>query len=186
MLTDDQKARLGAKYDVQLRGAKAVQEKRRVEVEKIKNTARSEIQLPIGYEFKIAGIMLYWAEGNKTERVGITNSDAELVKFMMRWFREVCHVPEKKFKAYLHIHSGQDEQNMKQFWSSVTGIPLYQFGKSHIKKEGTGHKKNILYNGTIKINICDKNLLYKILGWIESFYTLQPRVLSSTGRASDS
>lgn len=28
-------------------------------------------------------------------------------------------------------------------------------------------KKNILYKGTIKIRVCDGNLLHKILGWIE-------------------
>lgn len=177
-LTPEQKARLGAKYDIQLRGAKAVQVKRRAEVEQIKILAKTELRPLTNYEFKIAGIMLYWAEGNKTERAGITNSDSELIRFMMRWFREVCQVPEDKFKVHLHIHSGQDEDQIKQFWSEVTGIPLAQFGKSHIKKEGTGHKKNILYNGTIKIDIYNKNLLYRILGWVESFY--------SGGRAASS
>jgi hypothetical protein len=49
----------------------------------------------------------------------------------------------------------------------VTGIPIAQFGRSHIKREGSGHRKNVLYKGTVKINIFDKNLLHKILGWIE-------------------
>ena len=48
----------------------------------------------------------------------------------------------------------------------MISIPIPQFGKSYIKREGTGHRKNILYNGTIKIEVCDKNLLHKILGWI--------------------
>ena len=113
--------------------------------------------------------MLYWGEGNKTRDVGISNSEPGLIKYMMRWFREVCHVPESQFRVQLHFHSGQDEAQMKQFWAGITGISISQFGKSFIKSEGTGHRKNVLYNGTIKITICDVRLLRKILGWIEYF-----------------
>ena len=58
---------------------------------------------------------------------------------------------------------------MKMFWSEVTGIDLSRFGKSYVKKEGTGHRKNILYQGTIQVVIGNKNLLYKIHGWIKGF-----------------
>ena len=46
---------------------------------------------------------------------------------------------------------------------------IYVGQKTHVKKEGTGHRKNILYNGTLRIIICDVRLLRKILGWIEYF-----------------
>ena len=167
-LTHKQKARLGALYDMQCQGAKANKIKRTKEIEEIKAIARSEI-LPISeHEFKIAGLMLYWAEGNKTEKVGVSNSDIKLVQFMMKWFRQICKVPESKFRAYLNLHSGQDENRIKQYWSKITGLPLSQFGKSYIKKEGTGHRKNILYNGTIRISICNSNLLHRILAWVEN------------------
>ena len=107
---------------------------------------------------------------------------------MMRWFREFCEVPQEKFKARLHIHSGQDEQSMKSFWSETTGIPLAQFGKSYVKKEGSGHRKNILYHGTIQVVICNKNLLHKIYGWIDGFVERLPfaGLCSSIGRAAPS
>lgn len=166
-LTKEQKDRLGRRYDTSLKGAKVVQSRRKEEVEKIVRKARDEIRSLTLEELKNLGIMLYWAEGNKTLFAGITNSDADMIRIMMFWFRNVCGVPENKFKTHLHIHSGQDEERMKKYWSSITGIPFNRFGKSYIKKEGSGYRKNVLYNGTIKINICDKNLLYKILGWIE-------------------
>lgn len=166
-LTLEQKLRLGKKYDTSLKGAKAVQGKRRLEVNNIISKAREEVGSLKPEELKLMGAVLYWAEGNKSHFAGITNSDPGIIKVMMRWFREICKVPESKFKAQLHIHSGQDENMMKRFWSSETGIPLSQFCKSFVKKEGTGHRKNTLYNGTLKINIYDKDLLYKILGWIE-------------------
>ena len=56
--------------------------------------------------FKV-GLALYWAEGdkNRLERVKFTNSDHRLIALMMRWFREICRVPENKFRIALHIHN---------------------------------------------------------------------------------
>ena len=172
-LTLEQKECLKAKrasYHGQLRGAKIQQARRIAETERIKTLAKSELKPLTDYEIKIAGIMLYWGEGDKAHhKVVISNSNPELIKFMMRWFRKVCYVPESKFRAQVHIHSGQNELEIKEFWSEITGIPLSKFQKTHVKKEGTGHRKNILYNGTLRVIICDVRLLRKILGWIEYF-----------------
>ncbi len=172
-LTSEQLDRLDKLYRERYRnwllGPKSTQRRRATEIEAIKAKARIEVAELQKNALWLTGLMLYWAEGNKTKVVGVSNSDARLVAFVMKWFRECCGIPEKKFKAYLHLHSGQDEMSMKTFWSHVTGLPLSQFGKSYVKKEGTGHRKNILYHGTIRISICDTNLLWKIRSWIESY-----------------
>lgn len=171
-LTEKQKERLDklfkdGSYKGRLLGSKTTQVRRAEEIRKIKEKARLEITSLTNDEFKLAGLMLYWAEGNKKRSVGVTNSDPELIRFMMKWFRDICNVSDERFKIYLNIHSGQDDYQIKKFWSDVINLPVSQFGKSYVKREGTGHRKNILYNGTIKIQVCNKNLLYKILGWIE-------------------
>ncbi len=189
-LTSKQKDRLDqllrdGSYRGRLLGSKTTQLRRAKEIKDIKEKAGLEISPFTKNEFKLAGLMLYWAEGNKSQSAGISNSDPELIRFMMRWFRDICGVPDNKFKIYLNIHSGQDDDKIKKFWSDIINLPVSQFGKSYIKKEGTGHRKNILYNGTIKIQICDSNLLYKILGWIEGV-AKKTRATSSIGRAGDS
>ena len=156
-------------YRGRLLGPKATQRRRAEEVEAIRARARAEVVELQNDRLWLAGVMLYWAEGDKKDHVGLSNSDPQLVRLMMKWFREICHVPETKFRAYLHLHSGQNDQPMKSFWSNVTGLPVSQFGKSYVKKEGTGHRKNVLYDGTIKINICNRNLLHTIHGWIEGY-----------------
>lgn len=156
-------------YRGRLLGPKATQRRRAAEVETIRAKACAEaVQLQRDARW-LAGLMLYWAEGNKGHHVGVSNSDARLIAFMMKWFREHCRVPEDRFRAYLHLHSGQEEQAMKAFWANVTSLPIAQFGKSYVKQEGTGHRKNILYHGTMKISICDMNLLWKIRGWIRGY-----------------
>ena len=156
-------------YRGRLIGPKRTQQRRAEEVAAIKAKARAEVPRFTQKELWLAGLMFYWAEGDKKGDVVFCNSDPHAVRFMMRWFRGICRVPNDKFKFYLNIHSGQGDEAIKRFWSEVTGCPVVQFGKSYVKKEGTGHRKNVLYNGTIKVTICNRNLLHTILGWIEGF-----------------
>ena len=157
-------------YRHRLLGAKTTQRRRAEEVAAIRAEARIAVSDLARNVTWVAGLMLYWAEGSKAgKNVAFCNSDPLMVRFMMGWFREQCRVPEGKFKAYLNIHSGQDDIAIKTFWSGVTGLPLDRFGKSYVKQEGTGHRKNILYHGTIRITISNCNLLHTICGWIEGF-----------------
>ena len=160
---------LGKRYDTQLRGAKANQAKRQKEVEAIQKTARKEIKKPNREMLKIAGVMLYWAEGNKTNHLGLTNSNPAIIIFMVNWFEEFLNVKPSQLKAYLHLHSGQNEKKVKRYWSKLTGVPENRFGKTYIKPEGTGHRKNKLYNGTIRISVYNKDLFYKVLTWIDEY-----------------
>ena len=134
--------------------------------------ARLEASLLLKDRFWIAGLMLYWAEGHKSKKVGVSNSDPNIIEFMMEWLRRYCNADNSRFKPFLNLHSGQNENEIKEFWSRIIKLPKEQFGKSYIKKEGTGHRKNILYQGTLRIDVCNSNLLYKILGWIDGVIEL--------------
>ena len=156
-------------YRGRLLGPKATQRRRAEEVAAIKIHAREEALHLRHHELWLAGLMLYWAEGSKTNTVAVSNSDPALLQLVMRWFREACRVDEDKFRIQLHLHSGQDEAMLKTFWSETLGIPLRQFTKSYVKSEGTGHRKKLLYQGTVQVRISDGNLLHRIRGWIEGF-----------------
>lgn len=159
----------GGRYANRLKGAKANYFKRQKEIVKIQEKAEKEIRSLSAYEFKIAGAALYWGEGNKSQGLAFSNSDPELVKFMMKWFREICQVPNKKIKACLYLHTGQNEEKIKKYWSRVTNIPLSQFNKTIFKQEGSASRKysHSQYKGTIKAQILDEDLKHRILSWIE-------------------
>jgi hypothetical protein len=154
-------------YRGRLLGSKTTQHRRAEEVKHIKAAARVEVSQLMQHELWLAGLMLYWAEGDKTQKVGVANSDAQLVSLMMKWFRIYCGIAQERFRAHLHLHSGQNEQVIKRYWAGVTGLTLRQFGKSVVKSEGTGYRKNMLYRGTIKVQVADRNLLHRIHGWLE-------------------
>lgn len=134
--------------------------------------AKNTIQNMDTYQLKIFGTSMYWAEGSKTNRslVRISNSDPDIIKIMMKYFRNTCKVKESKFRLYIHTHSKHNILEAEKFWSEVTKIPKKQFFKTHVAKSSASKniRKTLPY-GTCEIYVCDTELFLKITGWIEGF-----------------
>lgn len=170
VLTEKQKQRL---Y-VTLRRQNAYKAAKRQQQKKIKRTKkiiyqakREAVELSKNPLF-LMGLMLYWAEGDKSERteqVKFSNSDPEMIKIIMKWFRIYCQVPEEKFRITLHIHTLHCRKNLERYWSNITKIPLKQFYKTYVKPTSLKQRRNILYNGTCAVQICSKDLFRRIKGW---------------------
>jgi hypothetical protein len=168
-LTSQQRDRLltGIKKS-QYASAQAKKQRRLNLIEQIVRESKKEAYLFIENSLFLSGLMLYWAEGDKSEKregVKFSNSDPEMIKLIMRWFRENCKVPEEKFRIGLHIHTLHCRRDIEEYWSKITGIPLSQFYKTQVKKTSLGQRKNKLYNGTCSVAIGNKNLFRKIKGW---------------------
>ena len=122
-------------------------------------------------ELRVAGTMLYWAEGAKigSNNIKFVNSDPDMIKLFLRFLRDICGIHEERLKPLLHLYHDQDRHKLEKFWSGVAKIPLTRFNKSHIHqgKIGTYRKKSPY--GTIALNYSDKKLLGKILSWIEEY-----------------
>lgn len=170
-LTEEQKKRLYTKsVAILARGAQSQKERRKREINKILEEAKKEIQNPVSLEaYRILGAALYWAEGSKTSGLKITNSDPHLILFMVRWFEKIFKISPKNLKVWLNIYPQQNDLEMKQFWSQLTGIPIERFGKSFVKPLSKNYKKNNLYYGTISVMVPKgTDIRYKIFGWIKT------------------
>lgn len=172
-LTTAQRKRLWEKRDHSLKGIKAIQQmfwRRRCEAfargvaqcPKLDRTARF-----------IAGLMLYYGEGDKARgSAAIANSDPRIIRYTVSWLQEFFGVRPTEISIHLHLHSGQDEEKMKRYWSRLTGVPLKNFQKSFVKPEGSGYRKNVLHYGTIRLTVRRAGstyLLFQILGGISQF-----------------
>lgn len=147
-------------------GAKAQQKKRIEKTREIMDEAKKEIENLAKNILFLPGIMLYWAEGAKSnETIKFSNSDPLMIKLMMRWFREICNVREEKFRIALHIHELHCRKDMERYWSKITSVPLKQFQKTYVKPTSLGQRRNVLYNGTCVICVFDKNLFRRMQGW---------------------
>lgn len=115
------------------------------------------------------GVSLYWGEGGKTQATArIANSDPVVIKTMMHFFREVCKIPEEKFRVHIHTFAHCDHVKAEQYWSTVTGLPLLQFYKTYKKQSSASkNKRDTLPLGTIQIYVHEKHFFFRIMGWIE-------------------
>lgn len=126
-------------------------------------------------DLKLIGVILYLGEGGKTERgtARVANSDPAVIKIMMRFFREICKVPENKFRGYIHTFAHADIEKTEKYWSQITGISRKQFYKTYIKPSAASlQKRNTLPFGTFDINVSDTKLFLTIQGWIEKIKEL--------------
>ncbi|MDD2679754.1 MAG: hypothetical protein PHO03_03005 [Candidatus Omnitrophica bacterium] len=119
---------------------------------------------------KIAGIMLYWAEGTlRGKTVDFVNSNPDMVKIFLKFLREICGVDKKRLRLYLYIYSYLNLKNIMDYWKKVTGIPISQFTKPYVRKGNPNLSNRKLPYGVVHIRYNDKRLLEIIHNWIEDY-----------------
>jgi len=107
---------------------------------------------------KLLCSFLYWGEGSKnTNALIFTNSDPIMIKAYLNLLRSSFILNENKFRGLVHIHEYHNENEIKNYWSKITRIPLNQFSKSYLKPH-TGKNIREKYKGTISVSYYD----YKI------------------------
>lgn len=122
----------------------------------------------------IAGISLYFGEGNKADKsVAVTNANVHAMRFIMSWLREFCNVPESKFKINLYLHDNLNEIRAKKYWSSQLKVPLNQFTKSYIVINNTKRFRKSKHEfGVVRVTVSEVNLHRRIMGWISGVFEL--------------
>ncbi len=140
--------------------------------QRVISEAKREIGKLTKRDLLIAGTALYWAEGSKRQKgaIDFANSNPKVIALMMRFFREICRVPENKLKCRLTLHPGISKREAKKFWSKVTNLSFTQFTKPYTKppKSSMGKMHNILYHGTCQIRFGDIQVFHKIQGFIKA------------------
>ncbi len=172
-LSDQQKKKLSTNG----RSVESVEKRR---VNRINNTlkrhrviidaAKESILTLSKQELLLVGTALYWGEGGKTRKgtANIANADPEVIRFMMRYFKEIFGVPSKKFRGHIHTFSHLNTESAEKYWSRVSGIPRKQFFKTYSKPSiASKSKKDSLPYGTFQIYVCDTTIFLTIKGWIE-------------------
>lgn len=173
-LTPEQEERLRRNvekniYKGRVKAAWAIRQSRIKRTNYIIEQAKKEVPSLLKNPLFLIGLSLYWAEGTKSnEYVQFANSDPRLIKIMMKWFREICKVPDEKMKIHIYIHKVYSHENCEAFWSKITSIPVSRFGKTTYKPTPHKVKKNLDYKGVCRIDISDVNLFRRIMGWQQS------------------
>ena len=93
--------------------------------------------------FFTAGLMLYLGEGDKRNRnrVGLANTDPNVIKFFIKWIKDFLKIDESKIHLELHLYENMDIEAEKIFWQKITGLTKHQFYKTQIRKIQNGKFK---------------------------------------------
>lgn len=122
-------------------------------------------------KLKIAGIMLYWAEGAKSDNysvVDFANSDPSMVSMFLDFLRKIFSIDENRLRLQLYCYADQDVPSLISFWCNLTNIPESQLIKPYIRKDfkKTGRK---MIHGLIHIRYNDKKLWLEIMKMIQQY-----------------
>lgn len=115
-----------------------------------------------------SGIMLYWAEGAKYKNkntLDFANSSPLMIKVFMKFIRDICGVKEEKIRIYLYCYANQNVQQLKQFWSKLTKVPVERFIKPYVRKDFREDKINKMPHGLIHVRYFDKKLYIQFEDW---------------------
>lgn len=87
-------------------------------------------------ELFIAGLFLYWGEGNKVQRstVSINNTDPSVIKFALYWMIKGLSVPRENITVFLHLYNDMDIEKEINYWSEELKMDKNRFTKPYIKK----------------------------------------------------
>ncbi len=134
-------------------------------------------------KLKIAGVMLYWAEGTLLgNTVDFTNSNSDMVRLFLKFLREICGISERRLRVYLYCYSYQKVEDLLCYWRKVTGIPLSQFTKPYIRKGNINSSLRKLPYGLIHVRYNDKRLLEIIKQWIDEYIDWTGTQVAKGGR----
>ncbi|OGN08366.1 MAG: hypothetical protein A3C61_03890 [Candidatus Yanofskybacteria bacterium RIFCSPHIGHO2_02_FULL_39_10] len=118
----------------------------------------------------LAGIMLYWGEGEKQSKysvVRLSNSEPEMIRIFYLFLTKALKVTPDKIKAWLLLYPDLIDSVQKNFWSKATGLSKEQFNKS-IYIKGRHPTKRLSY-GVCTIVIQSRALKERMLKWLELY-----------------
>ena len=169
--SDMVKRRLTAKnnrhHSIRIRQLDAVRGKRLTQLYK---QAKIQAKIEFGHlkfhPLFIAGIAIYWGEGNKASphNVVVGNTDPAMIKVFVKFLAEVCGLPQKRIRAYVLLYPDLNDDECKKFWIKHSGLTSKNFNKSVVIKGR--HKTRRVTQGVCNITVSSKYLKIKMLEWL--------------------
>jgi len=116
----------------------------------------------------VAGIMLYWGEGDQNLKypIRLTNTNYKMISLFKRFLLEICKIKKEDIYLSLFIYPDIVEERCKEFWSKKIGIKVNNFDKAQVIYGK--HPTKRLENGICSIRV-RKSIGFKekILVWID-------------------
>ncbi len=125
----------------------------------------------------IAGIMLYWGEGDSNPKnpLRISNTNPNMIALFVKFLTEKMAIATNKIKIGLVLYPDLSDSECKSFWSKTTALPMENFMKTQFIVGK--HPTKRIAHGVAMVVVHSRHHKTKILRWIEIFsqkYTMNP------------
>ncbi len=150
--------------------AEANRERWKLKHEEYREAAIKEFQKLKSDPLFLAGLMLYWGEGDKVLKnsvVRLCNSEPEMIRIFNLFLTKALQISSDKISAWLLLYPDLVDSVQKNFWSKATGLSISQFKKS-IYIKGRHPKKRLSY-GVCTIFVSSRALKERMLKWLELY-----------------
>ncbi|MFA5532275.1 MAG: hypothetical protein WDA13_01605 [Candidatus Shapirobacteria bacterium] len=130
--------------------------------------ANFEFKKLISKPLFLIGLGIYWGEGDKTNngRVAVINTDPELLKIIVNFYRQCLGVVDSNLRVGLFIYEDIDRETIIDFWSNILNIPRQQFIKIQVLKSRSRLTKHKSKYGICSLYFSSTRLSVKIHEWI--------------------
>jgi hypothetical protein len=161
-------------YNGQLRGANGNAERWRARRSRYQREGQELASC--GDWLFVAGVMLYWAEGDKRSRnaARISNSDPEVLKLFMRFLRESLELPDDPIRVTCNLFADHLERQdqIEQFWLNALGLTRSHLCKSVVNtysKYSLKKRKGKPPHGTTRVTVHSVRTVQQIYGAIQEY-----------------
>jgi hypothetical protein len=131
-------------------------------------------------ELFIAGLFLYWGEGNKADRnvVSVSNTDPSVIKFAINWIINCLYISRSFVRIQLHLYSDMDINEETDYWARQLDLNKNQFCRPYIKesKKTSLDQKGLFGHGTCNIRVCKTEIKERILMDLKAVSDIYSRV----------
>ena len=135
--------------------------------EKARNEATAEYQTLSRNPLFIAGIMIYWGEGDKLSkyRSGIANSEPRMLNIFSRFLQEIGNIDRRKIKMWILLYPDLNDTACKKYWVEASGLAETNFSKS-ITIKGRSLTRRLNY-GVCNMAVYNRYFKEKMLTWLQ-------------------
>lgn len=143
--------------------------------EQAQKEAREEFELFKYHPLFLAGLMVYWGEGDRVTKglIRIANIDPDMLRLFVGFLERVCGIERKDIRAAILYYPDLNIEECLKYWSREIGLETGNFIKSTLI-QGRHKTKRVRY-GVGSIYVSSSYLKVKILEWIR----LAPKELMS-------
>lgn len=121
-------------------------------------------------QLKVAGLMLYWAEGVKSSNntIDLANSDAKMIRLFISFLKTIYQINEAKLRILLYCYSNQNVDSLINYWVKITGVAKKQFIKPYVRHDYNKNKIHKMPWGLVHVRYNDQRLFIQIAQDIQS------------------